>query len=51
LGKIYSLESALSRICFYFYLQDIRKAVAMMKNIAVQLEKENQTDKVGYYFV
>ncbi|KAG7577319.1 Zinc finger MIZ-type [Arabidopsis thaliana x Arabidopsis arenosa] len=27
-------------------LADIRKAVAMMKNIAVQLEKENQTDKV-----
>ncbi|EOA31211.1 hypothetical protein CARUB_v10014377mg, partial [Capsella rubella] len=27
-------------------LADIRKAVTMMKNIAVQLEKENQTDKV-----
>ncbi|XP_010502551.1 PREDICTED: E3 SUMO-protein ligase MMS21-like [Camelina sativa] len=27
-------------------LADIRKAVTMMKNTAVQLEKENQTDKV-----
>ncbi|KAL1202457.1 E3 SUMO-protein ligase MMS21 [Cardamine amara subsp. amara] len=27
-------------------LGDIRKAVTMMKNIAVQLEKDNQTDKV-----
>ncbi|CAN8269312.1 unnamed protein product [Cochlearia groenlandica] len=27
-------------------ISDIRKAVTMMKNIAVQLEKDNQTDKV-----
>ncbi|CAA7015059.1 unnamed protein product [Microthlaspi erraticum] len=27
-------------------IADIRKAVTMMKNIAVQLEKDNQTDKV-----
>lgn len=35
--------------CVLFLLQDIRKAVTMMKNIAVQLEKDNQTEKVSYY--
>lgn len=30
-------------------LQDIRKAVTLMKNIAVQLEKDNQTEKVCVY--
>ncbi|CAH2053657.1 unnamed protein product [Thlaspi arvense] len=30
-------------------IADIRKAVTMMKNIAVQLEKENQTEKVASY--
>ena len=38
---------AILKVCFFFF-QDIRKALNLMKEIAVDLERDNQSEMVFY---